>query len=158
MRLVILFQLDVTDPDLTWHFSDQVMWTGVEVNIATVCGKSVSPRSCKSLIMRVLACLPSLKPIFNVMIYGIFSQKSQSTVPASMVDQTVGGGQTQPRKNWSSGLRQYSQSQDTSTGPTNAPKPGKDDDTRPFSVPNDNGSESWQETDTSDIEMEIIGT
>lgn len=38
MRFVVVYNLDLTDPDITWNQGYETMWTGVEVNIATVCG------------------------------------------------------------------------------------------------------------------------
>ncbi|KAH7361104.1 hypothetical protein BKA66DRAFT_471340 [Pyrenochaeta sp. MPI-SDFR-AT-0127] len=40
VRLIFVLALDITSPDVTWNGSDEMMWTGIEVNVATVCGTS----------------------------------------------------------------------------------------------------------------------
>ncbi|KAL7940569.1 hypothetical protein V8C42DRAFT_362193 [Trichoderma barbatum] len=38
VRFTYLLGVDLQAPDLTWTFVDNIMWTGVEGNIATLCG------------------------------------------------------------------------------------------------------------------------
>ncbi len=40
VRLNFVLALDIASPDVTWNGSDEMMWTGIEVNVATVCGTS----------------------------------------------------------------------------------------------------------------------
>ena len=40
VRLTFVLALDLTSPDVTWNESEEMMWTGIEVNVATVCGTS----------------------------------------------------------------------------------------------------------------------
>ena len=39
MRIYYVVSLDLSDPDVTWLSSEETMWTGVEANVGTVCGK-----------------------------------------------------------------------------------------------------------------------
>ncbi|KAL7906416.1 hypothetical protein GGI35DRAFT_108468 [Trichoderma velutinum] len=59
VRFVFVLQLDLTSEDVTWDECTEMKWTGVEVNIGTVC-----------------ACLPSLKPLLNLILYGRVHPKS----------------------------------------------------------------------------------
>ncbi|KAK1238944.1 hypothetical protein MKX08_006005 [Trichoderma sp. CBMAI-0020] len=58
-RLVFVLELDLNSPDVTWNECTEMIWTGVETYVGTVC-----------------ACLPSLKPIFNLILYGSVYPKS----------------------------------------------------------------------------------
>ncbi|EHK47687.1 hypothetical protein TRIATDRAFT_316718 [Trichoderma atroviride IMI 206040] len=58
-RLVFVLELDLNSPDVTWNECTEMIWTGVETYVGTVC-----------------ACLPSLKPIFNLVLYGSVYPKS----------------------------------------------------------------------------------
>jgi hypothetical protein len=40
VRLYYVVALDFSSIDVTWLFSEEMMWTGIEVNVGTVCGKS----------------------------------------------------------------------------------------------------------------------
>ncbi|KAM5350699.1 hypothetical protein ACJ41O_007204 [Fusarium nematophilum] len=54
IRLVLTLDKDPRDVlDLTWNYVEGKLWTEVELNVATIC-----------------ACLPSLKPVLNLLIYG----------------------------------------------------------------------------------------
>ncbi|KAL3964995.1 hypothetical protein ACCO45_001999 [Purpureocillium lilacinum] len=46
IRLVFVVGLDLHSPDKTWNQAEEMMWTGVEVNIATVCGEHAYARVC----------------------------------------------------------------------------------------------------------------
>ncbi|KAI6350726.1 hypothetical protein MCOR25_010441 [Pyricularia grisea] len=58
VRLSYLLQLDLESPDITWNFTNAVIWTNLEGNIAIVC-----------------CCLPTLKPILNMIVDGSFSTR-----------------------------------------------------------------------------------
>ncbi|KAL7934641.1 hypothetical protein V8C35DRAFT_301465 [Trichoderma chlorosporum] len=59
VRLVFVLQLNLASSDVTWDECTEMKWTGVEVYIGTVC-----------------ACLPSLKPLMNLILYGRIHPKS----------------------------------------------------------------------------------
>ncbi|OAQ89548.1 integral membrane protein [Purpureocillium lilacinum] len=60
IRLVFVVGLDLHSPDKTWNQAEEMMWTGVEVNIATVC-----------------ANLLTLRPILNLILHGTVYVESQ---------------------------------------------------------------------------------
>lgn len=64
VRLYILFNLAPSDPDTTWYFSDQVMWTGIEVNVATVCGNVVHSW-CEEELSNARHSLPSILETYS---------------------------------------------------------------------------------------------
>ncbi|KAL9601751.1 MAG: hypothetical protein Q9179_002774 [Wetmoreana sp. 5 TL-2023] len=51
--LVVCYKLDSTSPDVTWTISPIVLWAGTEINLGVV-----------------TACLPSLRPIFLLIVRG----------------------------------------------------------------------------------------
>ncbi|KAL8345848.1 hypothetical protein RB601_005756 [Gaeumannomyces tritici] len=53
VRFNFILNVDLASPDITWNFSNAIIWTNAESNIAVVC-----------------CCLPSLKPILNLLIHG----------------------------------------------------------------------------------------
>ncbi|KAL8405171.1 hypothetical protein RB594_009898 [Gaeumannomyces avenae] len=53
IRFNFMINVDLTSPDITWNFSNAIIWTNAEGNIAVIC-----------------CCLPSLKPILNLLIHG----------------------------------------------------------------------------------------
>ncbi|OTA08647.1 hypothetical protein A9Z42_0003790 [Trichoderma parareesei] len=53
VRFVFVLEVDLESPDVTWDQCTEMLWTGIEIYIGTVC-----------------ACLPSLKPLLNLMLYG----------------------------------------------------------------------------------------
>ncbi|KAI6462594.1 hypothetical protein MCOR16_010269 [Pyricularia oryzae] len=53
VRLSYLLHLDLQSPDITWNFVVAVIWTNLEGNIAIIC-----------------CCLPTLKPILNLVMEG----------------------------------------------------------------------------------------
>jgi len=79
VRIIFILNLDLKSPDYTWNQIDEMMWTGVEINIGTVC-----------------ACLPSLKPILNLLLYRAIHPKSKlSGVPGI---NTIGGSAETAKK------------------------------------------------------------
>lgn len=40
VRFVFVLELDLSSEDVTWDECTEMKWTGVEVNIGTVCGMS----------------------------------------------------------------------------------------------------------------------
>ncbi|OAQ62362.2 hypothetical protein VFPPC_14142 [Pochonia chlamydosporia 170] len=79
MRFVVVYNLDLTDPDITWNQGYETMWTGVEVNIATVC-----------------ACLLSFKPLLNLLIFGTIHPVSRPSSAAGI--DTIGGSAEAARR------------------------------------------------------------
>lgn len=39
IRMTYMIRFDHSDPSVNWEFSDEMMWTGVEVNAGIVCGR-----------------------------------------------------------------------------------------------------------------------
>ncbi|KAF6830571.1 integral membrane protein [Colletotrichum plurivorum] len=39
IRLYYVVAIDFADPDTTWLLTEEMMWTGIEVNVGTICGK-----------------------------------------------------------------------------------------------------------------------
>ena len=56
VRFGFIMHVNLQSPDITWNFSDSIIWTNAEGNIAVVC-----------------CCLPSLKPILNLLLHGTTS-------------------------------------------------------------------------------------
>ena len=61
-------------PDVTWNFVNTQLWTAVESHIAITCGKSQSHSSPEKAFdvtqAQCVACLPSLRPILNLVLFG----------------------------------------------------------------------------------------
>lgn len=77
VRFVFVLELDLSSVDVTWDECTEMKWTGVEVNIGTVCGMSRHyPFSSHCSANRMTACLPSLKPLLNLILYGRVHPKS----------------------------------------------------------------------------------
>ncbi|CAG7565992.1 unnamed protein product [Fusarium equiseti] len=70
--------------DVTRLFSEEMMWTGIEVNVGIVCGKS--------------AYLPSLKPIFYLALYGTAHHSTPRTTGGCRSGIITIGGSGDPRK------------------------------------------------------------
>ncbi|XP_014550688.1 hypothetical protein COCVIDRAFT_42865 [Bipolaris victoriae FI3] len=89
VRLTFVLALDIASPDVTWNGSDEMMWTGIEVNVATV------------LLTSIPACLPSLKPILNFMMHGNVNPKSHSSGPQGHSDiVTIRSTPAKAEKRW----------------------------------------------------------
>ncbi|KAH8836600.1 hypothetical protein MCOR27_010357 [Pyricularia oryzae] len=91
VRLVVIVDVDVADPDMTWNIVDSIIWSHVEGNIAILC-----------------CCLPTLKPILDICTAGTTKAAErvnrESRKPAGA---GLGGG----RHNGSSTLVRTPQSQ-----------------------------------------------
>ncbi|KAK1842765.1 integral membrane protein [Colletotrichum chrysophilum] len=79
IRLHYVLAIDFADPDTTWLLIEEMMWTGIEVNIGTVS-----------------ACLPSLKPILNLALHGNVQQSKPAT--GSDLGIMTAGGSSGPYK------------------------------------------------------------
>ncbi|KAM5342214.1 hypothetical protein ACJ41O_015245 [Fusarium nematophilum] len=141
VRLYYVVALDFTDIDVTWMFSEEMMWTGIEVNVGTVC-----------------SCLPSLKPILNLAIYGT----AQHTTPKayggsrSLSGIVTIGGSGDPRKgNRAVRLNTPNDGAGSATSIVLAPSKHQDD-AHPFSSLTDNESDVWQDDGSHDLEMDQI--
>ncbi|RFU76561.1 het-domain-containing [Trichoderma arundinaceum] len=62
VRFIFVLELDLESQDVTWDQCTEMMWTGVEVYVGTVC-----------------ACLPSLKPLLNLILHGTVHPRSQAS-------------------------------------------------------------------------------
>lgn len=73
-RFTFIIKLDLMSPDVTWNFVNTQLWTAVESHIAITCGKSQTQSSPKKLFdvtqAQCVACLPSLRPILNLVLFG----------------------------------------------------------------------------------------
>ncbi|KAL8942327.1 MAG: hypothetical protein Q9211_001444 [Gyalolechia sp. 1 TL-2023] len=52
-RFTVLLKLNLVSPDITWNYVDNQIWTAVESHVGIIC-----------------ACLPSLRPLLNVFLFG----------------------------------------------------------------------------------------
>lgn len=69
VRYIYIINLDLASPDITWNFVNVQIWTGLENHVNIVCGKSPLP-PLRSLTDHFAACLPSLRPILNILLTG----------------------------------------------------------------------------------------
>ncbi|WKT53919.1 hypothetical protein QSH57_004503 [Fusarium oxysporum f. sp. vasinfectum] len=141
VRLYYVVALDFSSIDVTWLFSEEMMWTGIEVNVGTVC-----------------ACLPSLKPIFYLAIYGTAHHSSSRSIGASRSGIVTIGGSGDPRKHDRSvRLKTFNDGACSSTSIAHAPSNHQlHDDTHPFSTLTDNESDTWQDRGSHDMEVDHI--
>ncbi|KAL8375645.1 hypothetical protein RB595_006973 [Gaeumannomyces hyphopodioides] len=75
IRFNFIMRVDLTSPDITWNFSNAIIWTNAEGNIAVVC-----------------CCLPSLKPILNLMLHGRASLGTGASASSGPKQKGSGGG------------------------------------------------------------------
>ncbi|RFN44924.1 integral membrane protein [Fusarium flagelliforme] len=139
VRLYYVVALDFNSLDVTWLFSEEMMWTGIEVNLGTVC-----------------ACLPSLKPVFYLALYGTAHQSTPRTTGASRFGIITIGGSGDPRKH-ERGVRLESPNDEAGSSTSIVPAPRNrqfHEDTHPFSTLTDNDSDTWQDRGSHDLEMD----
>ena len=94
-RFTFVIKLDLKSPDITWNFVNSQIWSGVESHIGITCGKLIHPSSQpfgKNPVMMSLnhhvfkACLPSLRPILNLVLFGSIDRnhrRGHDTLPPS---------------------------------------------------------------------------
>ncbi|KAH7124688.1 hypothetical protein EDB81DRAFT_846977 [Dactylonectria macrodidyma] len=143
VRLYYVVALDFSSIDVTWLFSEEMMWTGIEVNVGTVC-----------------ACLPSLKPILNLAIYGTAHHSTPRATGGSLSGIVTIGGSGNPRKR-DRGVRLDTPNDGACSSTSIARVTSKHqlhDDTHPFSALTENESDSWQDHRSHDLEMDHIAT
>ncbi|KAI0199954.1 hypothetical protein F4808DRAFT_196829 [Astrocystis sublimbata] len=75
VRLMFILQVDATDVDITWTFTDAAIWTNVEGNLA-IAG----------------CCLPSIKPIIDMAWRGFSNTLTNSSMSKSHNQSTNGFG------------------------------------------------------------------
>ncbi|KAI3573011.1 hypothetical protein IWW34DRAFT_888009 [Fusarium oxysporum f. sp. albedinis] len=141
VRLYYVVALDFSSIDVTWLFSEEMMWTGIEVNVGTVC-----------------ACLPSLKPILYLAIYGRARHSTPRATGGSLSGIVTIGGSGDPRKH-DRGVRLNTPNDGARSSTSIAHAPSNHqfhDDTHPFSALTDNESDSWQDLGIHDLEMDQI--
>ncbi|KAL8727983.1 MAG: hypothetical protein Q9181_005500 [Wetmoreana brouardii] len=68
-RFTFIINLDLVSPDITWNFVNVQIWTGVESHVGIICGKGPPPPF-QSFINILPACLPSLRPLLNLVLFG----------------------------------------------------------------------------------------
>jgi hypothetical protein len=76
LRMVLMHQIDLNDPDLTWNYTKITAWTGVEQNIACFC-----------------ACMPTFRPLITYAMTGSFD----SSAPSTWVSSSSSGSASDPR-------------------------------------------------------------
>lgn len=125
------------------------MWTGIEVNIATVCGMLRRRSSNTDLANDAAACLPSLKPILNLALHGTVNASSGGPTPNSHPSAGLQGSSRQARR--------------SDMGPplrkpmAGMPKVKMHEDTHPFSaLTDDNESDTWLENGSDTIELNQV--
>lgn len=119
---------------------------------------SYAPGAKKSFLTPAIACLPSLKPILNLLIYGTFSHSSQSSgAPVDKTLVTIGGTSVKLGTVQGSDLRLNPRSHGTRSAFANASKKVHSDIRRPFSVLADNEWDTWQDKDNGDVALGSIG-
>ncbi|KAI8651630.1 hypothetical protein NCS55_01408700 [Fusarium keratoplasticum] len=139
VRLYYVVSLDFTDIDVTWMFSEEMMWTGIEVNVGTVC-----------------ACLPSLKPILNLAIYGAAQHSTPKAYGGSQGlsgIMTIGGSGDPRGRDRAVWLNTPNDDAGSSTSIVLAPSKYQGD-AHPFSSLTDNESDLWRDHGSHDLEMD----
>ncbi|KAL8654747.1 MAG: hypothetical protein Q9226_003311 [Calogaya cf. arnoldii] len=63
-RFTFIINLDLASPDITWNFVNVQIWTGVESHVGIIC-----------------ACLPSLRPLLNLVLYGSIDRPQRRKPP-----------------------------------------------------------------------------
>ena len=84
-RFTFIINLDLHSPDITWNFVNVQIWTGVESHIAITCGKTIVQLCLDVLLTWYQACLPSLRPILNLLLFGSVerSHRRRQSKPSS---------------------------------------------------------------------------
>ncbi|OAQ59531.1 hypothetical protein VFPPC_03765 [Pochonia chlamydosporia 170] len=137
IRLYYVVALDFSSIDVTWLFSEEMMWTGIEVNVATIC-----------------ACLPSLKPILSLAVYGTAQHSSERNTSGSYPVIVTFGGTGEPRK-LDERLKLNPSNNGISTVYVTS-EAQQHEDTHPLSALTDNDSVSLTECGSRDVEMDRI--
>lgn len=70
IRLTILLKIDLNSPDLDYNYVDLSSWSIAESNMAIVAGAILITFLQKPELNVVTACLPSLRPILSLILYG----------------------------------------------------------------------------------------
>ncbi|KAJ0128302.1 Uncharacterized protein HZ326_28606 [Fusarium oxysporum f. sp. albedinis] len=141
VRLYYVVELDFSSVDITWLFSEAMMWTTIELNVGTVC-----------------ACLPSLRPILDLAMYGTAQHSTPRATGGNLSGITTIGGSRDPRKR-DRGLRLNTPGDGACSSTPIAHSASMrqlHDDTHPLSALTDNESASWEELGSHDIEMDQI--
>lgn len=156
VRLYYVVSLDFTDIDVTWMFSEEMMWTGIEVNVGTVCGKSGKHPPENVALIYLLACLPSLKPILNLAIYGAAQHSTPKAYGGSQGlsgIMTIGGSGDPRGRDRAVWLNTPNDDAGSSTSIVLAPSKYQGD-AHPFSSLTDNESDLWRDHGSHDLEMD----
>ncbi|KAK2735124.1 integral membrane protein [Colletotrichum kahawae] len=151
IRLHYVLAIDFADPDTTWLLTEEMMWTGIEVNIGTVSGMSSARHSCprfeesSGYLLIPLACLPSLKPILNLALHGN-AQRSKPATGSDLGIMTAGG---------SSGPYKRGGDQRKSAFGTRTSERQVTEDMHPLSsVTTDHEMDTWTEHGSQDLVIE----
>ncbi|KAI6084699.1 hypothetical protein F4821DRAFT_242130 [Hypoxylon rubiginosum] len=130
VRLLFILTVDVTSPDITWNFSDTIIWTNTEGNLAIV--------GC---------CLPLLKPIAVIVFRGRAKLTSENSDPSSAPSASLGVRAKAERT-----LPSYLRSDVHTSVSRNSAS------SRPFVRLPENNSNGWQENDGGAVELQDLRT
>ncbi|KAJ0122137.1 hypothetical protein J7T55_002649 [Diaporthe amygdali] len=140
VRLHFILNLDFKNPDVIWLASQEMNWTITEINVAVIC-----------------ACLPSLKPILNLILRGRLhstqSANSQGLHDSSAKD----GSRIDLSRKWSSNLLLNPAAKGTSSVSVSTSK-DIHNDTHPFAKLAGHELETWQYTETTSTGSKTSGT
>ncbi|KAL8821621.1 MAG: hypothetical protein Q9223_000364 [Gallowayella weberi] len=84
-RFTFIINLDLASPDITWNFVNVQIWTGVESHVGIIC-----------------ACLPSLRPLLNLVLFGSIDRSQRRISPDG---KSSGGPSTRSYNMWDSRLK-----------------------------------------------------
>jgi hypothetical protein len=76
-RLTFLYDIDTKSVDLTWNFTDVLIWTLVEANVSIIA-----------------VCLPTLRPIYRFLMTGKFTKKPKYSSSRLSRKTRPSGGET----------------------------------------------------------------
>ncbi|KAL8743054.1 MAG: hypothetical protein Q9190_004555 [Brigantiaea leucoxantha] len=63
-RFTFVINFDLVSPDITWHFVNDQIWSGLESHVGIIC-----------------ACLPSLRPLLNLALFGSINRSQRHSPP-----------------------------------------------------------------------------
>lgn len=156
VRLHFILNLDFKNPDVIWLASEEMNWTITEINVAVICGTSLAGHSYTYLHIKslkpTLACLPSLKPILNLILRGrLLSTQSANSQgqheSTAREGSRVEGSRVSLSRKWSSNLLLNPAAKGTSSAFVTTSK-DVESDTRPFAKLAGHELETWQYTET----------
>lgn len=86
-RFTFIINLNLVSPDITWNFVNTQVWTGVESHVGIIC-----------------ACLPSLRPLLNLILFGSIDRSQRPSSTGRKVSHGLSG---RSYNIWDSHLKSY---------------------------------------------------